>query len=175
MAKKQNGRNAFTLNLYNNRGHRAEVYADGTQLYNIEKRHSAPMKYEFSTDNDVVNVVIKKTYEINSKLYILKFLFYYIISVFGIFDVREKRFRTLDVNFFVDLRKTQVLNVKLDNFIEGGTAAVFDTDSVRTESNVFYTDKVAEGRYKTLKKVKILFTIAAFLAAAAVVIVKVIG
>lgn len=175
MAKKQNGRYAFTLNLYNNRGYNADVYVDGMKLDNKEKKFSAPMKYEFSTDNDVVNVVIKKTFEINCKLYILRFLFYYIISLFGIFDVREKRFNTLDVNLFVDLRKTQVLNLRLNNYVEGGTAAIFDTDLALTEGNVFYKDQVAEKRYKTLKKVKILFTVAVFVIAAAIAVFKIIN
>ena len=74
--RKTSGRYNFTLNLYNNRRYEADVYVDGVKVQNKEKRFSAPMRYEHSTDNDVVNVVFKKTYEINSKLYILKFLFY---------------------------------------------------------------------------------------------------
>ena len=175
MAKKQNGLYDFTLNLYNNRGYKADVYVDGQKVDNKEKKYNAPMKYEVSTDNDTVNVVIKKTFEINSKLYILKFLFYYIISVFGIFDVREKVFKTMDVEFFVDLKKTQIVNMRLNAYSEGGAAVIVDENAVVIERNAFYEDQTAKARYKTLKKVKIIFTVAAFLIAAAIIVIKISG
>ena len=152
----------------------ADVYIDGVKAQNKEKKFSAPMKYEFSTDNDVVNVVFKKTFEINSKLYILKFLFYYILSIFGIFDVREKNFKTMEVEFFVDLRKAQTVSVRLAPYAEGGAAVLFDPNTVLMQKNVFYEDESAKTRYKTLKKVKIFFTIAVFVIAAAVAIIKIV-
>mgnify|MGYP007002267342 CR=1 FL=1 len=173
--RKTSGRYNFTLNLYNNRRYEADVYVDGVKVQNKEKRFSAPMRYEHSTDNNVVNVVFKKTFEINSKLYILKFLFYYILSVFGIFDVREKNFRTMEVEFFVDLQKAQTVSVRLAPYAEGGAAVLFDPETVSMQKNVFYEDQTAKARQKTLKKIKILFTVAVFVIAAAIAIFKIVN
>ena len=173
--RKTSGRYNFTLNLYNNRRYEADVYVDGVKVQNKEKRFSAPMRYEHSTDNDVVTVVFKKTFEINSKLYILKFLFYYILSVFGIFDVREKNFRTMEVEFFVDLQKAQTVSVRLAPYAEGGAAGLFDPETVSMQKNVFYEDQTAKARQKTLKIIKILFTVAVFVIAAAIAIFKIVN
>lgn len=157
---KNNNKYDFTLNLYNNRWYDAEVYVDGVKLRGKEKKSKYPMRYEYSTDNDIINVSLKKTFEINSSFYILKFLFYFIISIFGIFDLHEKRFRTMEVEFSVDLKNTSLVEIKFDRYREGKEAVLYDANVINMKKNVFHEDSTAKLRYKKLKIIKIFLTIA---------------
>jgi len=124
---------------------------------NKEKTYSCSVE----TDKKQVEVVIYKTHNYFGKNWFWWNLLYFVISVFGLFDVRaDKKCLVLDGSFNISTEQdTKVIFRRLD-FEEGARFVEVETSSeVEELSNTQYYDKEAKARHKKMKKFKIATTI----------------
>lgn len=140
------------------------IKVDGKQL-KFKKNEFGSHESKFVTDKDKIEVCIYRYLEINSPLWFIMSIFFYIISIFGLLDpIREKQPIVLDYKVELDLTKIDKANIDftLNQLQNEGKAIEIKTDvPVNEISNVYYLDKKAEKRLKIMKAVKILLFIAA--------------
>jgi hypothetical protein len=125
-----------------------------------------------SFSSDSVKVEIFTRHRLAGAFWWLIEIFFYIISIFGIFDERGVyKYRPLRVEFTVPLSgDITKLVVRSNKFIAGDKALFIETPSsiagvepvgaeqigVVVEKNEFYKDKTFEGRRKGVKIIKVL-------------------
>lgn len=121
----------------------------------------------YQTTKNKVNVKIVKSLEINSKLWWLSEIFFFIISVLGIFDTRaDKRCQVTSCDFDVELTKQTNMTVSFNKFEEDGKAVEIESNvAVSENKNVYYIDKIAKKRIKVTRIVKLAFWIALIITA----------
>lgn len=105
---------------------------------------------------DRADIVICKTHFYTGKAWFWWSLLYYIISIFGIFDLRQnKRCQVIDCRFEVNLEKDKKVILKIQNFEDGGAFAEIESEeTINLINNTQYFDKVAQKRIKKMKKAK---------------------
>ena len=106
---------------------------------------------------DKAEIIIYRTHQFTGKAWFWWSLLFYFISIFGIFDVRQnKRCQVTDCRFNIDLKNDTKATMKILKFEDGGKFAEIECDEpVELINNVQYFDKVAQKRFKIMKRVKI--------------------
>ena len=119
-------------------------------------------------------LAIYKTHHYSSKLWFLTNLIYFIISVFGIFDVRhDKNCPVIDCRYILYLDEETKVNLKPFSFTDGGKVAEITSSSpVKEISNIQYFDKVAQKKHKIMKGVKIALTVLSVIGVILALIIK---
>ncbi len=115
------------------------------------------IKYE--TENDTVDIKIYSYLEINNKLWLLTNIFFYIISLFGLFDIRlNKTCKVVDCHFVVKMKDlvNMTITTKGKNTQTPQEAEVECDSEYQAKENVIYIDSVAKKRFKILKIAKII-------------------
>lgn len=114
-------------------------------------------------DNDTANVKVYRHLELNSKLWWLKSIFYFIISIFGIFDsMKEKSCIVIDCNIQVDMSNTENATLNLFSYLPKDQSTAFKINSnctINTISNSYILDKRAKKRKRLLSAIKVLIFI----------------
>lgn len=105
---------------------------------------------------DKAEIVIYKTHIYNGKCWFWWSLLYFIISIFGIFDVRQNaRCLVVDCRFNINLEKDTKTTLKINNFEDGGRFADIESETpIELINNVQYFDKQAQKRHKKMKKAR---------------------
>ncbi|MGN1207874.1 MAG: hypothetical protein ACI4TI_00195 [Christensenellales bacterium] len=115
------------------------------------------------TEKDKVNIKVQKINELSSRLWFLMGIFFFIVSIFGIFDVKQsKKDVTFDSEFEVNLNK-EVTNFELliNSQVVDGKAVEYDCESEVVEiKNLCFENKVVTKRKKILLATKIILWIA---------------
>ena len=126
----------------------------------------------YETDKSDCEVVIYKTHHYYGKYWFWRNLIYFIISVFGIFDVKkDKKCLVLDGKYIVSAEQDARLGFKRQDFVDGGPLAVIYTPvKVQVISNVQYSDKTAMKRHSKMKLLKLLSILSALLVLTVVII-----
>ncbi|MBP3431979.1 MAG: hypothetical protein J6K39_03915 [Clostridia bacterium] len=108
-------------------------------------------------EQKTVDVVIYKSHAYTGKCWFWWNLLYFIISIFGIFDVRqEKRCLCVDCRFKIDVEKDSKVTLKILNFEDGGKVLEIESEAkVEELSNVQGYDKEAQKKHKKMNKAKI--------------------
>ena len=117
---------------------------------------------QYQTEKDEVSVVIQKYQELSGKFWFLMSILFFIISVFGIFDIKMSK-RSIVIN--------SKFNVKLENDITnfnatindacGDKGVIYNCNGVVEEVvNTCYEDEVVKKRKKILLATKILLWLA---------------
>lgn len=118
--------------------------------------------YEGKIDiqKDIVDVKIFRYLEINGKFWFLLSIFYFLISIFGIFDtMKEKTCIVLDCYFKLNTKDVNNANLELiaGEFQTQGKAFKIQCDcEVKEVSNNYYFDKKAKTKKKWLNCTKFL-------------------
>lgn len=117
---------------------------------------------KYQTENDKVNIKVYRLLDVGGFLWFITQLFFFVISIFGIFDVRRKE-RCLIVDFEaeIDLREENKLTLKFNVPKENAQAVGFQTNLTgRVLSNSYYLDTKAKRILKVLKITKLLLALA---------------
>ncbi len=123
---------------------------------------------------DCVSVELKRVFEESTKAWFWFDLLYFIVSLFGIFDVRRNkkcRAANVSMNLYPNLASPtdDSVLIRAGTFREN-TPAVTVEGTCRAEllQNTFYCDAVAKKNIKTAKMLRFLFWIAALATTAAI-------
>lgn len=132
---------------------------DGQHI-NIVKNQYGNYEGKFQTEKGRIDVKVYRVLEINSKLWFLKHLFYYIISIFGLLDTRrEKKFIVIDCQFQVDLQNTDQVSIELSaqKMLDQGRAfEIVSNSTVAEHTNTYFVDKKAKKRNRLLRVFKVI-------------------
>lgn len=119
-------------------------------------------KVEYTTENNEVELSFLKVSRFDTKLWWLLEMFYFIISIFGIFDMRFDKNEYI-ANCKIKLAVKEKTNVKLHLPFPKNGAPVLKVESdteVTQESNVYEVDKTAQKKKKILNISKIITFVA---------------
>lgn len=136
------------------------VTADGAPLGMTRNRHGN-LTYSLQTQAQRVKLCIETVHELRSPLWFFASLFFFLISVFGIFDVRrpyDRKGRTMRAVFWVDMGGAPEKSVHFAAlpFREGAQSFGADGTGIAQEENVAATDAVLRRRARAMTAVKIM-------------------
>ena len=136
------------------------VTANGAPLRVARSRHGN-LTCSLQTQEERVKIGIETIDELRSPLWFFASLFFFLISVFGIFDVRrpyDRKGRTLRVVFWVDIGGAPEKSVRFAAlpFREGAQSFGADGTGIAQEENVAATDAVLRRRARAMTAVKIV-------------------
>lgn len=142
------------LKIHPNKGLNLKIVADNTELH-LKKGKSNTLETSYNTNKEFVTLFVYNILEINSKLWFLMSLFYFIISIFGILDVPHKKCIQINSKFIISL-KEENNNVELYfNETKNNKALNIKTDLQFDEiNNNYYIDTKAKKRLKIMRLVK---------------------
>lgn len=116
----------------------------------------------FKTDKDTVELEIFRYHEMSGKLWWLFSLLFFIVSVFGIFDMRLDRHGIcIKYKSILHLKEKSEVSLSFNRPIDGKKAVECRCDCEAEQvDNAFYTDKTIKKRMKIMLAVKIVLWIA---------------
>lgn len=153
----------------------------GETVINIDDKPVKFRKNEFGslickyqTENDKVNIKVFRMLDVGGMLWFITQLFFFLISIFGIFDTHYKeRCLVIDFETEVDLKEDNKITLQINSPKENENAIIVQTDLINQEvSNQYYLDTSAKKTLKILKFSKIFLTLAIIIAAIVVLMVK---
>lgn len=138
------------------------IFIDDKEV-KLKKNSFGSYDHTVQTEKDTVNIKIKSLLEINSKMWFLTNIFFFIISVFGIFDIRLPK-KCLAVSFEENVKlhgeQNEITIALLTQNADKPCATVKSECEVEEVKNICVQDAVALKRRKTLKTTKILLWVA---------------
>ena len=107
--------------------------------------------YSFETTEQAMNVKILTVSQVQSKLWYVMSIFYFIISVFGIFDVRPSRkCKTLKFDCGFELQENSTVVLGFNNFAENIPAVTINTNcEFQPIENKYFIDQASKKKIKT--------------------------
>lgn len=160
----------ITVRGITDKNHRLSI--DGDDM-NISQNKFGSSEVKFATDKDEVEVAIFKYLELSSPLWLVMSIFFFIISIFGIFEPRyDRRCIVYDCKFKVKLcGRTNVALSPCDfDGSEGKAFKLESTAEIEEMSNVQYVDARAKRRWRITVIVKICIFAAAVAITATVLV-----
>ncbi len=125
----------------------------------FKKNQFGSYEHTVQTESDSVNIKIKTFLELNSKWWFVAGIFFFIISIFGIFDYRYPKNCakiSLDLNAKVNQNREE-LEIHLFKSTGQKTCAEIKGNlEVEEVENSFIVDAVAQKRRKTLRTTKLV-------------------
>lgn len=138
---------------------RPTVEVDG-KVVRLKRNQFGNFEGQVNVDKDKFDIRISRFLEINSRLWFLKSIFYFLISIFGIFDSRkEKSSVLLDCHFSIDMsaRDSGMVELKLNSLRTQGRACDITSDCTVIENkNELFVDSRTKKRIKLLRWIKFL-------------------
>ena len=118
--------------------------------------------FEYQTDKDYATITINRFLEINSKLWLFWQLLFFVISIFGIFDMRHaKGYFVVDCELKIKLTQDTQITLKMNDSPKNDFACTVVAEAeVEQIRNRYYVDEKAKKRGKILVFAKILTFIA---------------
>jgi len=133
----------------------------------LKKNSFGSYEHDAQTEKDSVNIKIKTVHEMNSKYWFLTNIFFFIISIFGIFDYRFPK-RCLSNSFETNVKlanEQSEINISLLPSQLGRPCAEVKSEcEVQEVKNACEQDLVALKRMKTLRITKGILWIALIIA-----------
>lgn len=132
-------------------------------------------EFVYQTEKSKVNITINRFLEINSKFWLLWQLLFFVISIFGIFDMRSSRgYFVVDCEMNVDVSEDTKLTLKMNDSPKNDYACTYECNTqVEEVKNQYYVDEKAQKRGKILVWAKILtFAVFAIIGIVIVVVTK---
>ena len=156
--------NTLIISIYNARKKNYSVICDG-EAVGLKRNRYGMLEGVVNTEKDTVCVRVEDFNELRSPLWFVASLFFFIVSLFGIFDVRrtyDKKGRAQCGTFNVTFRENLCeLQLKARPFMDGTEAFGTDGNAVYEEiENLSQTDKVLRRRARIIIATKILLWIA---------------
>lgn len=108
-------------------------------------------------DTKEAEVVISKGHYYSDKLWWLWNSLYFIISLFGIFDIKlNSRFLVNNTKFKVGINGDTKVVLRVRDFEDGGKFLDIESEAkIEETANTYYYDKEASIKHKKMKKIKI--------------------
>ena len=162
--------NKLYLSVNNLPAH-TDIFLDG-KFYKPKKVKKKAPVIEYETNNSTVELTLRQYSHLNSRLWLLQEIMFFIISIFGIFDKRFGKFyykenckivfnvaaqTNATIKFYSPVSKRPVLKCS-------------STESFNEVENVFELDKALKQKNKTLNIVKALIVVAVIITAILLII-----
>lgn len=137
------------------------VCIDGEPM-KVTKNGFGNLICKYQTENDKVNVKVYRMLDVGGVIWFITQLFFFIISIFGIFDVhRKEKCFVIDFEIEVDLREENKLTLQLNTPQKDVQAINIETDlTIKEVSNMYYLDTKAKKTLTVLKITKIVLALA---------------
>lgn len=105
-------------------------------------------------------VIIYKNHQYVGKNWFWWNLLFFVISIFGIFDMwHGSKFLVIDSRFKISISNDSKLIIRRQNFEDGGKYVLLEGDAkVEEICNIQFQDKLAKKRHSKMKKIKIALT-----------------
>lgn len=144
------------------------VCIDGNPVENFQKDENGNRFCMYTTESEKVRLSVHRYLDLGGFIWFIAQIFFFIISIFGLFDVHGKaRWLSADCQIDVNLKEVSNITVKLNNPSKKGRVADFIT---YLQMDVISNNFVLEPKTKTIRT---LLTLAKLLTAVAVIIVAV--
>lgn len=129
---------------------------------------------QYQTENEKVNIKVYRALDVGGVLWFITQLFFFVISIFGIFDIRRKeKCIVVDFEAEVYLKEENKITLQFNPPQENEKAINVETDLTSKEiSNNYYVDTKAKKTLKCLKITKIFLAVASIITAIVVMIIK---
>lgn len=137
------------------------LFADGERL-NLKKNEFHNYACKYATEKDRIKIELYRELDVGGVLWFITQLFFFVISIFGIFDTHIKRSAVVfDFSAEVDIPDSGDICLKLNRRSESGQAVTLETAFNAQESaNEYYVDEKARKTFKLLRIAKVLTAIA---------------
>lgn len=131
------------------------------KIVKLKKQKNKNYNCEVETEEKTCNVVVYKSHFYTGKGWFWWNLLYFVVSVFGLFDIKQdKKCVVYDGRFTLTFDGDINVVIKRQDFVDGGKLASLETSAqVEELTNVQYYDKEARKRHRKMKKFKIAATI----------------
>ena len=137
------------------------------ELVRLKKDQYGHYLYSVDTEQPEFDIEIFTVHELSGRLWFLLSYFYFLISIFGIFDQRmNKRYQSIKFKAHVSFKQDSNLKVLFFDFAEGQPAIAFEGDyEGYVVENHYYSDMKIKKRIRILRTIKwltFLFALIAF-------------
>ena len=131
------------------------------KIVKLKKEKNKNYTCEVETEEKTCNLVIYKSHYYSGKNWFWWNLLYFVVSVFGLFDIKhDKKCVVYDGRFNLPIDGDTNIVIKRQDFEDGGKLATIETTAqVEEVSNIQFYDKEARKRHRIMKKFKIAATI----------------
>lgn len=158
-------------------GNLPEIVIDGKVRQAKKNKYEGGYDVIHQTDKDKLEIGLYKYQEINGRLWFLVYLFYFIISVFGIFDLPfGRKIISLECKFIIDVSSlgdnSTIDIVMISNGKEGKVAQLATKCEYEEVVNQCFIDAKAKRRIKIYRIFKVLFWVSAIITGIVLLIVK---
>ncbi len=162
--------NKLFLSVSNLPAH-TDIFLDG-KYFKPKKVKSQNPVIEYETLNSTVELTIKRYSHLNTRLWVLQEIIFFLISIFGIFDMRYGKFfykANLKVVFDVSAETTAKIkfNAPLSN---RPVINCTSENKVSQLENVFEIDNNLKKKHKILKIIKWLIVVVAIVVATLIIV-----
>ena len=147
-----------------------DIYLDGEII--VPKRKKRKYVAEHSTNNDTAELVIKSYSRFQTRWWFFIEMFFFLVSIFGIFDQRFGKYcYTTHCKFKINLQSETNVKLRIISPRSNGAVVKVESDCETQEiENIYKIDEKAKKGQKTLRIFKII-TALVILAVAIVLIV----
>ena len=123
----------------------------------VKKDRDGKKRCQFETNEPEVEIRISQNHYYYGKNWFWWNLLYYVVSIFGIFDIRQNtKFLVIDCVFKLHITEDTTATLKILNFQDGGKFLEIQSNAdVEEISNKYYFDKEAKQKHRKMKKAKI--------------------
>lgn len=152
------------------------INVDGNPV-KFRKNQFGHLVCNYQTEKDKVNVKIYRMLDVGGVLWFLTQIFFFLISIFGIFDIhRRERCLIPDFEAEFDLKEENKLTLQFNSPQGSGAAIKIITDlTSRVISNEYYLDVKAKKILKGLLLTKIFLALAIIATVITVLVIKLWG
>lgn len=140
----------------------------------LKKNEFGNLICKYQTNNDRVNIKVFRMLDVGGPLWFITQLFFFLISIFGIFDVHHKeRCMIIDFETEVELKEENKITLQLNSPQENEKAVALQTNLTYEElSNKYLLDMKAKKTLKGLRLTKIFLTLAIIITSITVLMIK---
>lgn len=126
---------------------------------------------QVQTENEKIEVCLYKYHEFSGKFWLFTQTFFFIISLFGIFNTRfSKKINSLECKFIFDVKDNLDITIQLNEYKEGEKAVNITSElPFIEEENIYLKDEQVQKRLKIFKYVKLALWI--FLAIGSIIFI----
>ncbi len=150
--------NNIDLKLINCANFKPSVEVDGNTLQ-YKKDNFGALTTQYTTDKSQIKIEINKYYDVLGPWWFLTSLFFFIISIFGILDIRpDKKCISLKTTFLINVRENSKIKIVFKTRKNGEKAVEVTCENAeitQEEGNTYYVEEQAKKRYKVLRVTKV--------------------
>lgn len=138
-----------------------DIFLDGKYFKPKKVKNQHPV-IEYETENNTVELTLKKYSHLSTRLWVLQEIFFFIISIFGILDKKfGNYFYKEHCKIIINVSTETKTTIRFNPPLAGKPVVSFKGDCEITEvENIYELDKELKRKNKILKFIKFLIFIA---------------